>query len=91
MVPYSNEYVNEFKERYMQNLQAKKDEIDLLEKQYWETMQEYEARYRHHEEFIKFAESEAHEHQCTNHKFHDAVVERQKAINEQLRFKEEME
>jgi hypothetical protein len=38
MVPYSNEYVNEFKERYMQNLQAKKDEIDLLEQQYWEAM-----------------------------------------------------
>ena len=76
MVPFSNEYVGEFKDRYTKELQWKKDEVEGLNKQYWEVQEELECHQRHHDAFCQMAEAEAHDHRVTHMKWLDAEKER---------------
>ena len=76
LVPYSNEYVEEFKERYIKELQWKKDELEEINKQFWEVQDEFEHHQRYHNQFKFLAEQEAEEHKQTNIKYYEAENQR---------------
>jgi len=81
-VPYSNEYVNEFKDRYMKELQWKKDEIETLNKQYWDVQEELECHCRAYNRLKHVAECEALEHKITYEKMMEAELQIKKVIKQ---------
>ena len=52
LVPFSNEYVNEFKNRTAIELQFKKDEIKELENILWEEQGKNENQQKHYQELL---------------------------------------